>query len=163
MLLARNPLMSFESHVHRPAEVRSEHRRAVTAQAFQGLRRGMAIGIPGARRDDGDRRSRGRQEGVRRGRPAAVVGDLEHVHAWETALQQDRVDLLLDIAHQEEPVAVNASEQDDRDVVDGRAGVRRPTRHGVRIRPEHAERDGVERDGVPRCHPLRAPIVSKKP
>jgi len=163
MGLSRNPSATFEFDVHGPGEVRPEHPGAVTAQPFQRLRRRMAVGIARARGDDGDGGPDRRQEGLRGCRAAAVVGNLEDVHAGDPALEQDRIDVLLRVAHQEEPVPVHGPQQHDRDVVDGRAGVRRPARDRARVRPQHPERDAVERDRVAGREPLRAPAMREEP
>jgi hypothetical protein len=83
----------------------------------------MAVRIAGAGRRHGHRRIDGVEEGIRGCGLAAVVGDLEQVHVSE-ARQQLRIDLLLDIAREQEPTAGHRAEQDDRHVVDPGAGVR---------------------------------------
>jgi hypothetical protein len=55
----------------------------------------------------------GVQERIGRGGSAAVVRHLEEVHPRQPSRQQDRVDFLLDVASQEEPLASIGPEQDD--------------------------------------------------
>jgi len=79
-----------------------------------------------------------------------MVGDLEEIHAGQATRDQERVDLLLDVAHQEHSPPLEPAEQHDRDVVDALPRVRRFTRHRTRIRPEDLERDIVEAEPVAR-------------
>ena len=67
-----------------------------------------------------------------------MMGDLEQVDARESAPDQDRVDRLLDVAGQQEPLAPDLAEQDDRDVVDRRPAVGRLAGDRARIRPQVA-------------------------
>ena len=73
----------------------------------------------------------GVEERVGRRRRAAVVGDLEDVDPWEAALEQDRVDALLDVTGQQEAAVPDLAEQHDRDVVDPGPGVGRLERNGA--------------------------------
>ncbi|HSK51666.1 MAG TPA: hypothetical protein VLA44_02855, partial [Clostridia bacterium] len=74
--------------------------------------------------------------------------DLQQVHRADLA-EELRVDLLLDVAGQQEPPAVHAAQQDDRDVVDAGAGVRRLLGHRSRTRPQNLQPDLVDGDAVP--------------
>ncbi len=86
-----------------------------------------------------------------------MVGHLEEVDPGQAAGEQDRIDLLLDIAGEQEALGAECPEQDDRDVVDRRAPVGRFTGHGVAVRPEDLERDRVELKAVAgRQQPRRA-------
>lgn len=51
--------------------------------------------------------------------------DLEQVDPWQAFAEQARVDVLLDVTHQQEAAWPNLAEQHDRDVVDARATVGR--------------------------------------
>jgi hypothetical protein len=77
-----------------------------------------------------------------------VVGDLQQVHPGQSAADELRVDLLLDIAGKQEAVGTGLRQEDDRHVVDGGAAVRRPFRHPVRVGPEHLEADPIEAQAV---------------
>jgi hypothetical protein len=84
------------------------------------------------------------------------MGHLEQVDVGEPARDQDRVDALLRIAGEQEPLAAIRAEEDDRDVVDARPSVGRSARNRRPVRPEHAERDVVEREPVARRKQLAA-------
>ena len=60
------------------------------------------------------------------------MGDLEEVDPRQAPGEEDRIDALLDVAGQEEALAPEGPEQDDRDVVDAGPGVGRLGRDGVR-------------------------------
>jgi len=115
----------------------------------------MAIRVLRPDGHDGDPRSRRVEECGGRRRPAAVVGDLEHVHPGHTAGEKDRVDALLDVAGEEEPLRAERPEEDDRHVVDARSGVRRLRRYGTGVGPEDAEADIVEGEPVAGAEPAR--------
>lgn len=76
-----------------------------------------------------------------------MVGDLEEIDNRQAAGQEPRIDLLLDVAGQEESMPVDVAEEHDRYVVDGRPTVGRPLRHRASIRPQHLESNFV--DGQP--------------
>jgi len=82
-----------------------------------------------------------------------VVGDLEHVHPGHAAGEKDRVDALLYVAGEEEPLRAERPQQDDRHVVDARAGVSRLRRHRTRVGPEDAETDIVEAEPIAGAEP----------
>jgi hypothetical protein len=108
----------------------------------------MTVRIVSAGRHDRDRWPDGVEELVRGGRSTAMVRDLEDVDPWEAALSECRVDVVLDVAGQEEPTAGDLAEEDDRDVVDGSTAVGRLRRHPSPVRPEHAQGDRVEPQSV---------------
>jgi hypothetical protein len=77
-----------------------------------------------------------------------VVGHFEQVDPREAAGHEDRIDPLLDVAREEEPLGAERAEQDDRDVVDAGPGVRRLGRHRRAVGPEHLEADVVEGEPI---------------
>ncbi len=78
------------------------------------------------------------------------MGDLEQLDPWQAPGEQLRIDLLLDVAGQEEPVRAERAEEHDRHVVDRRAPVRRVHRDSTRVGPEDLELDRVEGETVAR-------------
>ena len=68
----------------------------------------------------------------------------------EPARDEERIDSLLRVAGEQEPLRAERAEQHDRHVVDPRSRVGRRGRHRGPVRPEHAERDVVERELIPR-------------
>ena len=98
-------------------------------QSRDGLRGRMAVGVLRSHRDDRDPRSDGIEECLRRRSPAPVVGHLQEVDVGKPAGQEDGIDPLLDVTGEEESLVPECSEQDDRDVVDASAGIRRVGRH----------------------------------
>jgi len=100
MLGRRDPVIAIELHVHAAVEVRPVHGGSVLAQAIHGFGRGMAVRVVQSGRDDGDARLDGVQERISRRRPAAVVRDLQDLDVRQAMSNQDRVDLLLHVAHQ---------------------------------------------------------------
>jgi hypothetical protein len=78
------------------------------------------------------------------------MGHLEHVDMREPACDEERIDSLLRIAGEQEPLRAERAEQHDRHVVDPRPRVGRRGRHRGPVRPEHAERDVVEHELIPR-------------
>ena len=109
---------------------------------------GCPYGLLRARRHGRDPRPDRVEERARRRRATAVVGDLEEVDPRQSASQEDRVDPLLDVAGQEEPLAAEGPEQDDRDVVDAGPRVGRFGWDRAAIRPQDLERHVVERERV---------------
>jgi hypothetical protein len=79
-----------------------------------------------------------------------VVGDLEHVRVGHAPAEQDRVDPLLDVAHQQEYPPSNIELEHDRDVVDAGAIVGRSGGNASAIWPQDAERTGVDAEAVAR-------------
>ena len=87
-------------------------------------------------------------EGFRRGRAAAVVGDLQEVDARQVVGKERRVDALFDVTHQQEAPRADLAQEDHRDIVDTRATIRRQRRDLAADRPEHPERDLVDGESV---------------
>ena len=79
-----------------------------------------------------------------------MMGHLEHVDMREPARDEERINSLLRVAREQEPLRAERAEQHDRHVVDPRPRVGRRGRHRGPVRPEHAERDVVERELIPR-------------
>ena len=96
----------------------------------------MPVAVPGAGGRHRDRGPCGVEERVGRRRRAAVVGDLEDVDPWDAALEEDRIDALLDVTGQHEAAVPDLAEQDDGDVVDPGPGVGRLERNGAAIGPQ---------------------------
>ena len=92
-----------------------------------------------------------------------MVGDLEHVNPGNAAGEKDRVDALLDVAGEEEPLRAERPEEDDRHVVDARAGVGRLRRHRTRVGPQDAETDIVEAEPVTGAEPARPATLLREP
>jgi hypothetical protein len=108
----------------------------------------VAVRIAGARRRDRDPRPDRIDEGLRRGRPAPVMGHLQHVYTRQPFVEQRGIDVLLDIAGEQEAAIADLAEEDDRDVVDTRAAVGGLGRHVTADRPQHAERHLVDPQSV---------------
>lgn len=70
-----------------------------------------------------------------------MVSDLEQIHPGQAARQQDGIDLLLDVAGQQEALRAEGAEEHDRDVVDRGAPVRRIARNGIAVRPQDPQVD----------------------
>ncbi len=64
-----------------------------------------------------------------------MMGDLEQVDPGQAVGEQARIDVLLDIARQQEPAIGDRAQQDYRDVVDRGAGVGRIKRYLPPLRP----------------------------
>ena len=98
---------------------------------------GCPYGLPVPGAGDRDPRPERGQERVGGGGAAAVMGHLEQVGApavRDARGQQLRVDVVLDVAHQQEPAAAVAQVEHDRRVVDGAAVPGRPLRARCRAR-----------------------------
>jgi hypothetical protein len=108
----------------------------------------MPVRVACAGRRDRDARPDGVHEGLRRRRPGAVVSHLEQVDVRQSGCQQGRVDVLLDVAGQQEPAPVDLPQQHDRDVVDAGPAVGRRARHPTAHGPQHAQVDLVDREPV---------------
>ena len=117
-------------------------RAPVAARRSSVDRAGWPYGLSGARRDDRDLRLDDAEEGRRRGGRAAMVGDLQEVDGGQAAAGEDRIDVVLDVAGEQEAPAGDLAEQDDRDVVDRAAAVGRVARHAARVRPQDARTGG---------------------
>jgi hypothetical protein len=162
MFRVRLPSSPFQRHFDCAIEVRPEHCRAAFTEPVEGLGRGMAIRVSEPCRNDREGRPHGVEEGSGGGGPAAVVRDLQEVDVRQTTAQQDGIDALLDVAHQEEPVTFDLPEEHNRDVVDARAGIRRAGRNGARVGPQHPKGDGIEGDRVAGLERLGAPNRSEQ-
>jgi hypothetical protein len=108
----------------------------------------MSVRIPSPGRGDRNGRPRCVKQGIGRRRPAAVVGDLEKRDPGDAAGHQERIDLLLDVAGEQELLAAKRPEQDDRDVVDSRPRVRRLIGNAAAVRPKDPESGTVESEFV---------------
>jgi hypothetical protein len=135
-------------NINRPILVRPEHPDAPRPKSFDGRGRRMAVRVAQAHRDQPDPRSDRVEERRGRGGPAAVMGDLQDLDRREAARKQHRVDLFLDVSGEEESLAPEGTEQDDRHVVDGGSAIGRLDGHRAPVRPHDAEGDAVEREAV---------------
>jgi hypothetical protein len=121
-------------------------------------RRGMAVGIAGAGRNDGDLGACRLEERLRRGRLRAVMRDLQHVDARDAAGQQLGIDAFLHISHEQESLRPDLAEEHDRDVVDRCPAIGWVLRHAAGIGPQHLKVDGVENQPISgREPPVRCP------
>jgi hypothetical protein len=76
------------------------------------------------------------------------MGDLQDLDLREAAREQGRVDLLLDVAGEEEAMAADRTQEDDRDVVDPRPTVGRALRDTTGVGPQHLELDVVDAETI---------------
>jgi hypothetical protein len=148
---------SVESRLHSAISIGPVEPRTAGLDPPERLRCRMAIRVHCADGDDRDARPNRVEEGVGRRRPAAVMGDLEQVHPGQAARQQDRVDLLLDVACQQEALGAERPEEDDRDVVDRRPAIGWVSWDGVPVGPQHLETDRVEAQPIAGREELRGP------
>ena len=132
-----------------PVRVRAEHAGSPGLDPLDRGRGRMTVRVPGARGDDGDARPDRGQERRRRGGPRAVMGDLEDLDRGQPPGEEGRIDLLLDVAAQEEAVAGGLAEEDDRDVVDPGPAVGRLLRDAAGVRPQDLQVDVVDGQAVP--------------
>jgi hypothetical protein len=83
-----------------------------------------------------------------------VVRDLQHIDALgvrgEAASEQLRVHLLLDITGEHQPPRAEVEVEDDRDVVDSTARVRRPQRNGSANGPADIHAHAVQPQDIAR-------------
>jgi hypothetical protein len=77
------------------------------------------------------------------------MGHLQQVDMGQAAGHQDRVDLLLDVAGQQEALPTEGPEEDDRDVVDRCPAIGRVACHGPSIGPQDPQVDRVELESIP--------------
>ena len=138
-----------------PVEVRPEDPGAGRREPVEGRTRRVAVRVAGPGRGDRHLRPGRIDEGLRRGRPAAVVGHLEEVEPRQLVGQQRRVDLLLDVARSAGSGTRRPPEQHDRDVVDARPAVRRHRPGPAADRPQDAQVDLVDGQAVARARPIR--------
>ena len=108
----------------------------------------MSVGVATAGRRDGDLRPDGLDERFGRRGPTAVVRDLEEIEPGQSLREQARIDVLLDIPREEEPPRTHGPQQDDRDVVDARSGVRRLGGDLATDRPQHSQRDLIHGQAI---------------
>jgi hypothetical protein len=87
-------------------------------------------------------------ERLRGGRPAAVMRHLEQIHARQVRSEEYRVDLLFDVAHQQESPATHPALEYHRHVVDPGATVGWVERNVAADRPEHPHGDLVHRQAI---------------
>ena len=73
---------------------------------------------------------------------------LEHIGPRQTPGQEDRIDALLDVAHQQRTLAPELREQHDRHVVDAGSFVGRLGSNGSGVGPEHREPDAIKRERI---------------
>jgi hypothetical protein len=125
-------------------EVSAENPGAMRHEAGNRGRSRVAVGVGGPGRDDRNTWPDRTEKRVRRRRAAPVVGDLQEIDLRQTAGQQLGIDGVLDVAGQQDPSAINVSQENDRDVVDPRSRVRRMRRHGAWIRPQDTELEIVD-------------------
>ena len=90
------------------------------------------------------------------------MGDLEQVDPGQAPRQDDRVDLLLDVAGQQEALAAERAQEDDRHVVDRGAAVGRIPGNRVAVRPQDPEVDRVQPQSVARRQEARCPGFERK-
>lgn len=131
--------------------VGAQHAGASPLQAGNGVWARVSVGVLRSDRDDRQRRPDRGQERRRRRGSAPVVRDLQHVGVAKASPQQDRVDLLLGIAHEQEAPLADRQLENDRNVVDRLAALWRRTGHAARVRPENPEPPVV--DGEPVAGP----------
>jgi len=142
--------VAVEAHFDRPIAIRPERLPGADAQPLDRCGRRMPIWIAQPGRDDGHAGPDGIEERLGARRPGSVVGDLQEIDLRKTAREEFGVDLLLDVAGEQESPPADLSEQHDRDVVDRAPAVGRAERHAPRVGPEHAKPDVVERQPVTR-------------
>jgi hypothetical protein len=136
--------VAFELRDDRSVPVGPEDLRAGGREPIQRGLGGMAVWIAGPGRSDGDIRSHGLHERFGRRRPAAVVRDLQEVDVGQVVPEEGRVDVLLDVAHQQHASIGDGTEEHDRDVVDARPAVGRFRGDLAPDRPQHPEVDLVD-------------------
>jgi hypothetical protein len=128
---------AVERHLDRPVRVRSIGPPGQLAEPFEGVGRRVAVRVPGARRDDRDPGPDRLEELARRRGPRAVMRDLQQVDRRKASGDELRIDPFLDVPREQEAVATDFAEKDDRDVVDRGPTVERLFRDPHGIRPEH--------------------------
>jgi hypothetical protein len=74
------------------------------------------------------------------------MGDLEHVDLRDPGIEEERVDVVLRVAHEQEPVPAGAPEQDHGDVVRLPPVVRGDRWDSLRVGPQDCERDVVDEE-----------------
>ncbi len=140
--------VALEGHLDRPVDVGSQGALGDGLEARDRRRRRVPVRVVASGRDDRDSRPDGLEERCRRRRPRPVVRDLEQVDHREAAGEELGIDLLLHVAGQQEALAADLAEQDDRDVVDRRAAVRGTRRDPTRIGPQDPQPHGIDAEAV---------------
>ena len=153
---ARTSSCVAPSRVTSTLPLRSVRRTSAAAgrHPVDGRLRRMAVRVARPGRRDRDPRPDRIEERTGRRRPAAVMSDLEQVDPRQAAAHEDRVDLLLDVPGQQEALAADLAEQDDRDVVDRGAAVGRFAR-ARRPRSGHRTVNRIS------SRPNRSPVASR--
>jgi hypothetical protein len=108
----------------------------------------MSVWIAGPSGGDSDPGAHRVDEGVGRRGPATVMGDLQEVEPRQSPGQQAWIDVLLDVAGQQEAALTDRPQKHDRHVVDARPGVGRLGRDLAADRPEDTQTDLVDRQPV---------------
>ena len=141
---AHRQSIRFEADDNRAVAIGAQHAGTRRREPIEGDAGRVTVWIAGTRRGDGDRGTNRIDERLGRRGPAAVVGDLEELHAWQPRREELRVDRLLDVAHQEEPPDADLAEEHDRHVVDPGPAVGWLGRHLAAAGPQGAERDLID-------------------
>ena len=108
----------------------------------------MTVGVASPRRGDCDTRADRLDERLGGRGPTPVVRHFEQVDVWKVVCQQTRIDLLLDVPHEQEPSRPDLTEQYDRHVVDAAAAVRRHRGDLAADRPQHTQRDLIDGQAI---------------
>jgi hypothetical protein len=135
---------AVKADLHAAVEVGSIRRDAARPQPLEGRWRGVAVVVVGTHRDDREARPDRVEERRRRGGPRPVVRDLEQIDPRQPSTDERRVDVLLHVAGEQEPLPARRPEQHDRGVVDGLSVVQWPVGNCAGVRPQHGESDRVE-------------------
>ena len=135
---------SFETDDDRAVAIGAQDPRARRGEPIEGRLGRVAIGIAGTSRCHGHLRPGGLDERFGGRGLAPVMRHLEQVDLRQALGQERWIDALLDVAHQEHPSRADVAQQHDRDVVDGRAAIRRLERNLTADRPEDAEADLID-------------------
>ena len=152
--------LAREGDLDRTVRIRAVRPIGDAAEPVEGGRRGVAVGVAGARGHDRELRMRRFEERLGARGPGAVVRNLEQVDAGHPSSKELRIDALLDVTHEQEPLRSDLPEEHDRDVVDRCPAVGRPLGYPVGVRPEDAQPDRVERQPIARRQPsARGPAV----
>ena len=155
---------SAERHGHGAVPIGPEDACPRRGQSIERRSCRVAVRVARPRRGDRDPWPDGIDERLRRGRPAAVVRDLEEVEPRQAVGEERRVDLLLDVPRQQEPVVADGAQHDHRHVVDPRPAVRRHGRHLAADRPQDPRSMSSTSSRSPAARPSRmgAPVVVRR-
>ncbi len=130
-------LVGLECGDHGPVEIGPKDSRAGCGQSVHRRPRRMTVRVAGPCRGHRDTRADRLDERLGRRGPTPVVRHLEQVDVWKVVCQQTRIDLLLDVPHEQEPSRPDLTEQHDRHIVDAGAAVRRHRGDFAADRPQH--------------------------